>query len=182
MRVIRMVSSGAGIDQKGIQKNLLGFWNSFLSICKSKLIDPQTLKICAFPFISVKIKTFIQNTFIVYIFQQFYSVFSKTFQGAESDFSEIQTFFSHVLLLSHGFRSLPQKIQFPIQLSQSPVFEFSFFCPSHLHSVRTSQLVLHITDVDCFYCFHVQILILKFYLESLIKFSQCMQLPFYFSC
>ena len=61
MRVIRMVSSGAGIDQKGIQKNLLGFWNSFLSICRSKLIDPQT-KICAYPCSSVKIKTFIQNT------------------------------------------------------------------------------------------------------------------------
>ena len=126
MRVIRMVSSGAGIDQKGIQKNLLGFWNSFPSISRSKLIDPQTLKICAFPCSSVKIKTFIQNTFIVYIFQQFYSVFSKTFQGAESDFSEIQAFFSHTLLLSHRFGSLPQKIQFPIQVSQSPVFDFSF--------------------------------------------------------
>lgn len=61
-------------------------------------------------------------------FWQFYSVLSKTFQGADSDFSEIQIFFSHILLLlSHGFRPLPQKIQFPIQLSQSPVFDFFFF-------------------------------------------------------
>ena len=126
-----MVSSGAGIDQKGIQKNLLGFWNSFLSTCRSKLIDPQTLKTCAFPCSSVKIKTFIQNTLfnlLFIFFWQFYSVLSKTFQGADSDFSEIQIFFSHILLLlSHGFRPLPQKIQFPIQLSQSPVFDFFFF-------------------------------------------------------
>ena len=164
MRVIRMVSSGAGIDQKGIQKNLLGFWNSFLSTCRSKLIDPQTLKICAFPCSSVKMNTFIQNTLfnLLFIFFGNFTLYlAKLFKVQTQIFLKYESFSHILLLLSHGFRPLPQKIQFPIQLSQSPVFDF-FFCPSHLHSVRTSQLVLHITDVDSFYCFDVQILILKF--------------------
>ena len=95
MRVIRMVSSGAGIDQKGIQKNLLGFWDSFLSICRSKFIDPQTLKICAFPCSLVKIKTFIQNTLfnLLFIFFGNFTLYlAKLFKAQSQIFLKYKSF------------------------------------------------------------------------------------------
>ena len=121
--------------------------------------------------------------YCLYFFGNFTLYLAKLFKAQTQIFLKYKSFsliyYYFFPMDSDLFR---RKSNFPYSFHSLQCLIFFFFCPSHLHSVRTSQLVLHITDVDSFYCFDVQILILKFYLESLIKLSQCRQLLFYFSC
>jgi hypothetical protein len=79
-------------------------------------------------------------------------------------------------LILISFMEIPVTLIFP----HSPML--GFWCYSFAFC-RLLGMILHITDVGLSLCsFHVQVLIMIFYLVHLITFSQCMQLALEFCC